>query len=83
VRAAGRGAAVGRATAGAYEGPLGKLGGGPEAVAKKIEKAIKARRPRTRYPVTPSARLILMQRRLLLDRGWDAFMASQFPRPRP
>jgi NAD(P)-dependent dehydrogenase (short-subunit alcohol dehydrogenase family) len=75
-------AAVARATAGAYDGPLGKLGGGPEAVAKKIEKAIGARRPRTRYPVTPSARLILAQRRLLPDRGWDAFMRTQFPPPR-
>jgi NADP-dependent 3-hydroxy acid dehydrogenase YdfG len=75
-------AAVARATAGAYDGPFGKLGGGPEAVAKKIEKAIGARRPRTRYPVTPSARLILAQRRLLPDRGWDAFMRTQFPSPR-
>ena len=33
--------AVGEATKGAYEsGPMGKLGGGPEAVAKAIEKAI-------------------------------------------
>src|SRR5437762_4708226 len=38
-------AAVARATAGAYDGPFGKLGGGPETVAKKIEKAITARRP--------------------------------------
>jgi NAD(P)-dependent dehydrogenase (short-subunit alcohol dehydrogenase family) len=75
-------AAVARATAGAYDGLFGKLGGGPEAVAKKVEKAISARRPRTRYPVTPSARLILAQRRLLPDRGWDAFMRTQFPSPR-
>jgi NAD(P)-dependent dehydrogenase (short-subunit alcohol dehydrogenase family) len=74
-------AAVGKATAGAYDGPLGKLGGGPETVAKKIERAITARRPRTRYPVTASARLILTQRRLLPDRSWDAFMRTQFPRP--
>ena len=35
---------------GAYEGGLAKLGGGPEAVARKIEKAITAgaRRPATR-----------------------------------
>src|SRR5215213_9977188 len=49
--------AVARATAGAYDGAFGKLGGGPEAVAKAIEKAITARRPRTRYPVTASARV--------------------------
>jgi NADP-dependent 3-hydroxy acid dehydrogenase YdfG len=75
-------AAVARATAGAYDGPFGKLGGGPETVAKKIEKAITARRPRTRYPVTPSARLILTQRRLLPDRAWDRFLKTQFPAPR-
>ena len=61
---------------------LAKLGGGPEKVAKAIEKAIGARRPRARYPVTASARLILMQRRLLPDRAWDAFMRTQFPVPR-
>ena len=76
-------AAVARATAGIYDGPFAKLGGGPEAVANKVEKAISARRPRTRYPVTPSARLILTQRRLLPDRGWDAVMRTQFPPPRP
>ena len=52
-------AAVAATTAGAYDGPLAKLGGGPETVARKIEKAISRRRPRTRYPVTPSARMIM------------------------
>jgi hypothetical protein len=69
-------------TAGVYEGPLAKLGGGPEAVAKVIEKAITRRRPRTRYPVTPSARLGLTQRRLVTDRMWDRLVGTQFPRPR-
>jgi NAD(P)-dependent dehydrogenase (short-subunit alcohol dehydrogenase family) len=76
-------AAVGAATEGAYEGPLSRLGGGPETVARAIERAISARRPRTRYKVTPSARLILAQRRLFSDRAWDAFMRSQFPSPGP
>jgi short-subunit dehydrogenase len=74
--------AVGTATAGVYEGPMARLGAGPEAVAKKIEKAISARRPKTRYPVTASARLALTQRRLLTDRMWDAMLGSQFPRPK-
>ena len=39
-------------------------------------------RPKTRYKVTPSARLILAQRRLLTDRAWDAFLRTQFPTPR-
>ena len=75
-------AAVARATVESYEkGPLAKLGGGPETVARAIEKAITARRPRTRYTVTPSAKLALMQRRLMTDRMWDRVMATQFPRP--
>jgi NADP-dependent 3-hydroxy acid dehydrogenase YdfG len=74
--------AVGTATAGIYEGPMAKLGAGPEAVARKIEKAISARRPKTRYPVTASARLALTQRKLLTDRMWDAVLGSQFPRPK-
>ena len=76
-------AAVAEATAGAYEGPLGKLGGGPEDVAHKIAKAISRRRPRTRYPVTPSARMILAMHTMLTDRGWEAFTATSFPRPKP
>src|SRR5689334_19524699 len=75
-------AAVAEATAGAYEGPLAKLGGGPEVVARKIEKAISRRRPKTRYPVTPSARMILGIHTILPDRGWDAFTATSFPRPK-
>jgi NADP-dependent 3-hydroxy acid dehydrogenase YdfG len=74
-------AAVARATTGVYEGGLARLGGGPETVAHKIERAISARRPKTRYTVTPSARLALGQRRLLSDRMWDRFMGTQFPRP--
>jgi NADP-dependent 3-hydroxy acid dehydrogenase YdfG len=74
--------AVAQATAGAYEGPMARLGAGPEAVAKKIERAISARRPRTRYRVTASARVLLAQRRLMPDRAWDALMRTQFQRPR-
>jgi NAD(P)-dependent dehydrogenase (short-subunit alcohol dehydrogenase family) len=75
-------AQVGRATADVYKGPMRRLGGGPETVARTIEKAIKARRPRPRYKVTPSARLAIAQRRLVSDRMWDRAMASQFPRPK-
>ena len=73
--------AVAESTAGVYEGPLGKLGGGPEAVAKAIERAISSGRPRTRYPVTLSARMPLAQRALLPDRAWDAMVGTSFPRP--
>jgi NAD(P)-dependent dehydrogenase (short-subunit alcohol dehydrogenase family) len=76
-------AAVGEATRGVYEsGPLGKLGGGPEAVAKAIQRASTARRPKARYRVTPSAHLLIRQRSLMTDRMWDAMMRSQFPQPK-
>jgi NAD(P)-dependent dehydrogenase (short-subunit alcohol dehydrogenase family) len=74
--------AVGQATAGAYEGGLARFGGGPETVARKIERAITARRPRTRYKVTPSAGISLGARGLMTDRMWDRFVGTQFPRPR-
>jgi NAD(P)-dependent dehydrogenase (short-subunit alcohol dehydrogenase family) len=73
--------AVSDATVGAYEGPMMRLGGGPETVARKIEKALSARRPKARYPVTASARLALMQKALLPDRGWDMAVGTRFPRP--
>ncbi|MET0810191.1 MAG: SDR family NAD(P)-dependent oxidoreductase [Thermoleophilaceae bacterium] len=74
-------AAVGSATVGAYEGPMARLGAGPEAVAKVIERAISSANPRPRYRVTASARLALAQRRLLPYRAWDAVLRSQFPSP--
>jgi NADP-dependent 3-hydroxy acid dehydrogenase YdfG len=73
--------AVARVTAGVYEGGMARLGAGPEAVARKIEKAITARRPKPRYPVTASARVLLGQHALMTDRMWDAMMRSQYPRP--
>jgi len=74
--------AVAEATAGVYErGPLRRLGGPPEAVARTIEHAISARSPRTRYTVTPSARVLITLRSLLRGRGWDAMLRGQFPRP--
>jgi NAD(P)-dependent dehydrogenase (short-subunit alcohol dehydrogenase family) len=73
--------AVAAATAGAYDGAFGKLGAGPDAVAKAIEKAITARRPRTRYPVTASARFFMAQHALLPDRAWDKVVGTSFPRP--
>ncbi len=76
-------AKLAEATKGVYEqGPAAKLGGGPEVVAKAIEKAIGAKRPKARYLVTPSAHLLVNQKRLMPDRVWDAFLRTQFPRPR-
>jgi NADP-dependent 3-hydroxy acid dehydrogenase YdfG len=74
-------AKVGATTLAAYEGPMARLGAGPEAVAQVIERAIEARRPRPRYKVTASARVLMGQRRLVSDRTWDAIMRTQFPTP--
>ncbi|MGA2013968.1 MAG: oxidoreductase [Solirubrobacteraceae bacterium] len=68
-------------TADAYHGPMAKLGGPPEVVAATIAKALAARRPRARYPVTPSAHLMIGQRRITPDRLWDLMMRAQFPTP--
>ena len=74
--------AVARATRQTYErGLLARLGGEPEKVAETIERAISARKPRTRYPVTPSARAMMTLRRLAPDRVWDAILRSSFPQP--
>ena len=73
---------VAEVTEGAYTGPMARLGAGPDAVAKKIARAIEARRPKARYPVTASARLMMGQRRLSPDRVWDTLMRSQFPQPK-
>jgi NAD(P)-dependent dehydrogenase (short-subunit alcohol dehydrogenase family) len=79
---AGFEAGVARATRENYErGPLAALGGGPETVAETIERAISAGRPRARYPVTPSAKLLISVRRLLPDRAWDALVGLFYPRP--
>jgi NAD(P)-dependent dehydrogenase (short-subunit alcohol dehydrogenase family) len=74
-------AAVAVVTARVYDGPLGRLGAGPEAVAKVIERALTADRPRTRYKVTASARVLMAQRSLLPDRAWDAVVGTSYPRP--
>ena len=44
-------------------------------------RGIAVNRPRTRYKVTPSARLALAQRKMLTDRTWDRFMRTQFKAP--
>jgi short-subunit dehydrogenase len=69
---------VAATTAGAY---MGRGPTGPEAVAKRIEKAISRRRPGARYPVTAGARALLGVRKVLPARGWDALMRTQFKPP--
>ncbi len=69
-------------TAGVYESPVRHLGGGPDVVAKAIEKAISRRKAPSRMLLTPSAHLTVAQRKLLPDRLWDAVLRTQMPEPR-
>jgi NAD(P)-dependent dehydrogenase (short-subunit alcohol dehydrogenase family) len=73
---------VARATSQNYErGPISMLAGGPEEVAEAIEQAISARSPKSRYTVTPSARVFLGLRHLLPDRAWDLVLRTSYPQP--
>jgi NAD(P)-dependent dehydrogenase (short-subunit alcohol dehydrogenase family) len=66
---------------GAYEGPMSRLSAGPEVVAKKIAKAVTARRPKTRYIVPGNIRTLLLLRRMLPDRAYDAALRTQYKPP--
>lgn len=52
-------------------------------VAAVILKAVTAARPKARYKAGSQARLAPVARRLLGDRGWDAFMRRMVPFPAP
>jgi len=57
------------------------LAGKPEQVAKTIERAITASRPKPRYRVTPIARVLPVVRGTLGGRGFDAFLRTQIKPP--
>jgi NAD(P)-dependent dehydrogenase (short-subunit alcohol dehydrogenase family) len=65
------------------EGDQSSLAGDAEDVAKAVERAIRARRPKPRYTVTALARIAPGIRAVLSDRGWDAFLRSQVKPPAP
>ncbi len=48
-----------------------------------IVRAVTARHPKARYKVGSEARLAPVARRVLGDRGWDAFMRRMVPFPAP
>jgi NADP-dependent 3-hydroxy acid dehydrogenase YdfG len=73
---------VAKLTSDAYAGPMSKLGGGPETVAAAVARALKAKRPKARYAVTPSAHLMINQRKVTPDRLWDLMMRAAYPTPR-
>ena len=72
-------AKVSALTTGVYEGPMRHLGGGPDVVAKAIEKAISRRRAPSRVPVTRLGAPVDLQRKLTPDRIWDAAMRVPVP----
>ncbi|MDA0203784.1 MAG: SDR family NAD(P)-dependent oxidoreductase [Acidobacteria bacterium] len=75
-------AKVKQATKEAYtQGLAAKLAGEPDDVARTIERALAAKRPKARYRVSASARVFMWQRALLGDGGWDAFLSRHYPRP--
>jgi len=65
-----------------YDGPMKVLAAEPDAVARVIERAITAKRPRSRYVITAGAHALIGLRRWLPDRGWDAAMRTMLPTPR-
>lgn len=74
--------AVARSTKESYEkGPLASLTGEPIDVAKTVEKALCSSRPKPRYTVSSSAKVLLAQRKILSDRGWDWFLRQSLPTP--
>ncbi len=56
----------------------GRLMSSPEVVAEEIVKAVSSSRPRTRYVVGAGARPLLLARRLLPDRAFDALLMFVF-----
>ena len=50
-------------------------GSDPDVVARVVERAVKARRPRTRYAVGSFARPAIVARQVLPDRAFDAILA--------
>jgi NAD(P)-dependent dehydrogenase (short-subunit alcohol dehydrogenase family) len=71
-----------RATGGPEpSGLMGRLAGTPEKVAAAVERAVRARRPRARYPVGILAWGLLAARRALPDTLFDGFVRTGFPAP--
>jgi len=75
-------AAIAKATRESYEkGPLAVLAGVPEDVAAVVQRALEAKRPKARYTVTWSAKVLLANKAILTDAGWDWFVGTTVPSP--
>ncbi|MFN3198186.1 MAG: oxidoreductase [Bradymonadia bacterium] len=66
---------VADATRGAYEA---KNGSAPEVIARVVSKAVKAKRPKTRYVAGKYARPMIAVRKWFGDRAFDKAVMSQF-----
>jgi NADP-dependent 3-hydroxy acid dehydrogenase YdfG len=65
-----------RRTTGSYANDF--LATGPETVAAVIVKAVQSSRPRSRYVVTPAAKVMINLRRFGGDRIWDRTMRRRY-----
>ncbi|HEX2195848.1 MAG TPA: oxidoreductase [Actinomycetota bacterium] len=75
-------AGVARVVAGAYS-PRARGMGTSEGVAAVVERAISARRPKTRYVYPAMGRALITARRLLPDRAFDLLLRTRYPAPKP
>lgn len=73
---------VARVVAGAYSDNSRAMGTS-EGVARVIERAASARRPKTRYVYPAMGRVLITARRLLPDRAFDLMLRSRFTAPKP
>lgn len=75
-------AAVRARVDGAYEGFLAAIGTKPAKVARVIERAIRSPLSKPRYRIGMDARSVIVLRRLMPDRAFDAFLRTQYGRPK-
>jgi NAD(P)-dependent dehydrogenase (short-subunit alcohol dehydrogenase family) len=67
----------------AYDGSRMRLASSPDAVAGVIARAVRVRRPRSRYTVGPVAKTMIGLRRFAPSPVFDAVIRSSFPVPEP
>jgi NAD(P)-dependent dehydrogenase (short-subunit alcohol dehydrogenase family) len=67
----------------AYDGSRMRLASSPDAVAAVIVRAVRVRRPRSRYTVGPVAKTMIGLRRFAPSPVFDAVIRSSFPVPEP
>jgi len=74
--------AIARSFTGLYTGPIARFVSTLDDIARVVTMAATARRPRTRYLVSLTARSMIGMKRWLPDRANDALLARQFGLPR-